>query len=156
MRPRPLARIIASVTVSAAAVLVMSGPAGADATYHSGHIPLHAVANAPLRSGFVENIHANGPNVFAHEVYVVNGALQNTTFQVSIAISRDDPSCTVAPISFDTATLETNGAGNAKAEVFFTPADAGDLRDATHGAIWTLSVGGVPIYQTDCTEIDLD
>ena len=156
MRRRPLARLTAGVAVSAAAVLVMSAPAGADAVSHSAQIPFHPVADASLRSGFVENIHANGPNVFAHEVYVVNGATPNTTFVVSIAVSVGDTTCTATPVSFQTATLETNVAGNAKAEVVFTPEDAAFLRNASHGAIWTLSVGGVPIYQTDCTTIVLD
>ena len=49
-------------------------PAGADAAYHASHLPLHATGSAPLRSGFVENIHANGPTVYAHENYIVNGA----------------------------------------------------------------------------------
>ena len=89
MRRRPLAHVAVGVAVSAAAVLVVSAPAAADAVYHSEQIPLHAVTEAPLRSGFVENIHADGPNVFAHELYVVNGATPNTTFQVSIAVSQD-------------------------------------------------------------------
>jgi len=156
MRRRPLARVAASVAVSAAAVLVMSAPAGADAVSPSAHIPLQAVADAPLRSGFVENIHANGPIVFAHEVYVVNGATQNTTFQVSIAVSLNDPTCIASPVSFQTATLTTNAAGNGKAQIVFSPEDAAFLRNATHGAIWTLSAGGVPAYQTDCTTIVLD
>jgi len=109
---------------------------------HETQIPLHAIANAPLRSGFVENIYANGPKVFAHEVYVVNGALPNTTFQVSIAVSLNDPTCTAAPVSLGTATLTTNAAGNAKGQVFFTPEGAAFLRHASHGAIWTLSTGG--------------
>ena len=49
--------------------------ANADAVYPSQHIPLHPVGTAPLTTGFVENIHANGPNVYAHEVYVVAGAV---------------------------------------------------------------------------------
>ncbi len=104
----------------------------------------------------MENIHADGPSVFAHELYVVNGATPDTTFQVSIAVSLGDPTCGASPISFETATMQTNGAGNGKAEAVFSPEDAADLRDATHGAIWTLSAGGVPTYQTDCTTIVLD
>ena len=156
MRRRSLARVAASLAVGAAAVFAISAPAGADAVSHSAQIPLHAVADAPLRSGFVENIHANGPKVFAHEVYMVNGALPNTTFQVSIAVSLNDPTCTAAPVSFDTATLTTNAAGSAKGQVFFTPEGAAFLRNVSHGAIWTLSTGGVATYRTDCTEIVLD
>jgi hypothetical protein len=60
-----------ALVVVAAAVLgvgLMVAPALADAVYHSRHIELLPVGGTPLRSGFVENIHANGPNVFAREV----------------------------------------------------------------------------------------
>ena len=50
-------------------VLVVAGAASAlaDAVYHSHHYALSSVNGAPLRSGFVENIHVNGPNIAAHE-----------------------------------------------------------------------------------------
>ena len=67
--------------VAAAAVCAImvfcAGPAVADSVYHSGHYNLTAVNAAPLRSGFVENIHANGPNVYAHEQYVLTGPRRN-------------------------------------------------------------------------------
>src|SRR4029453_16622075 len=53
--------------------------ANADAVYPSQHIPLHPIGTAPLRTGFVENIHANGPNVYAHEGYAVAGAAPRPT-----------------------------------------------------------------------------
>jgi hypothetical protein len=156
MRGRPLARGIASVVISAGVLFAALTPAGADAVYPSAHIPLHPLGDAPLTSGFVENIHANGPNVFAHELYVVNGALANTGFQVSIAVSVGDTTCSAPPVSFETATLQTNAAGNGFADVVFTPEDADGLRNGTHGAIWTLSVDGTAVYQTDCAPIVLD
>jgi hypothetical protein len=138
------------------AVLAFPTSAGADAVYHSQHIPLAPLGDASLRSGFVENIHASGPNVFAHEVYVVNGAAADTEFQVSIALFVQDPTCTSSPTVIPTATLATNGAGNGKAQAFFTPEDAAALRHASHGAIWQLSVNGVVQYQTACSTIVLD
>jgi hypothetical protein len=139
---------------------LVAGPAAsalADAVQHSQHTPLHPVASAPLRNGFVENIHANGPNVFAHEVYVVAGAQPNTTYDVSIAVYFRDPTCSSSsPLVFPTATLTTSAGGGGKADVFFTPEAADALRHATHGAIWTLSVDGAPVYRTACTAIVLD
>jgi hypothetical protein len=138
-------------------VLVLAAPpALADQVSHSQHIPLHAVGDAPLRNGFVENIHAEGPMVFAHEVYVLAGALPNTTFTVSIAVYFRDVTCGSTPITFTTATLTTSAGGGGTADVFFSPEDAAALRNAAHGAIWTLSVDDTPVYRTDCTTIVLD
>lgn len=153
MRARPIAVLL----VVAALVTAPAASALADAVQHSQHTPLHPVGSAPLQNGFVENIHANGPNVFAHEVYVLAGAQPNTSYDVSIAVYVTDPTCSSAsPLVFPTATLTTSAGGGGKADVFFTPEAAAGLRNATHGAIWTLSVEGVPVYRTDCTRIVLD
>jgi hypothetical protein len=129
--------------------------AGGDQVYPSQHIPLHPVGTAPLRTGFVENIHANGPNVYAHEVYVVVGA-SPMTYDVTIAVYVQDPACSTTPLQIVTATLTTNAEGSGRADVFFSPEDADGLRGASHGAIWSLSVSGAPLYETDCSTIVLD
>jgi hypothetical protein len=130
--------------------------ANADAVNPSQHIPLHPIGTAPLTTGFVENIHANGPNVYAHEVYVVAGAAPKTSYDVTISLYVQDPACATAPLTLHTATLTTNASGNGRADAFFSPADADGLRGASHGAIWSLSVSGAPAYQTGCTTIVLD
>lgn len=99
-------------------------PAFADGVYHSSHYDLNAVDAVPLRSGFVENIHANGPTVYAHEQYVLNGAAPNTTFQVVLMVFPGDPTCSTTPMSIPVATIQTNAAGNGVASHVFTPADA--------------------------------
>src|SRR2546428_4431063 len=119
---RRLTLVLALSTVSIAALAL---PAAADAVYHSGHIPFAPVGEAPLRSGFVENIHANGPNVFAHEQYVVNGAEPNATYDVVLTISIVDPTCTSPSFAMTTATITTNAAGNGTADHVFTPARRG-------------------------------
>ena len=88
--------------------------AGADQVYQSQHIPLHPVATAPLTTGFVENIHANGPNVYAHEVYVVVGASPMTSYDVTIAVYVQDPACSTTPLQIVTATLTTNAGGSGR------------------------------------------
>jgi hypothetical protein len=130
--------------------------AGADTVYPSQHIPLHPVGTAPLTTGFVENIHANGPKIYAHEVYVVVGATPMTSYEVTIAVYVQDLACSTTPLRITTATLRTGAAGSGRADVFFSPEDADGLRGASHGAIWTLSVSGAPVYQTDCNTIVLD
>ncbi|HEX9122226.1 MAG TPA: hypothetical protein VF984_02535 [Actinomycetota bacterium] len=149
-------RLLLAASTIAALVAWPAAAALGDATYPSQHIVLHPVADAPLRSGFVENIHPNGPNVYAHEVYVLNGASPDTTYQVTISVFVQDTSCSSTPLQLPTATLVTNASGNAKGQVIFTPADADGLRNATHGAIWTLSSSDGPQYQSDCSTIVLD
>ena len=140
-----------------AVVLALAPSALADAVYHSAHIALNPVGSAPLRSGFVENAHANGPNVFAHEQYVLNGASPNTTYTVTIHIAgASDTTCAAPFLNLDTATMTTNSAGNASALHTFAPADVGGLANSTVHAYWTISTGGSVAYQTSCQTITLD
>jgi len=137
-------------------VVLNAGSAFADSVYHASHVELNPVSGASLRSGFVENIHANGPTVYAHEQYVLNGAAPNTTYQVVLMVFPGDPTCSSAPLTIPTATIQTNAAGNGTAYHVFRPADADGLRGTTVGGIWTVSAGGSPDYQTGCETIVLD
>ena len=128
----------------------------ADSVYHTHQYDLTAVNAAPLRSGFVENIHADGPNVYAHEQYVLNGAAPNTTYQVVLIIFPLDTTCSSTLITIPTATIQTNAAGNGVAYHVFTPADAAGLRGLTVGAMWTVSAGSSRSYQTSCETVALD
>jgi hypothetical protein len=146
-----------AVFAIAVLALVIAPAAFGDAVYHSSHIALMPVGSAPLRSGFVENIHPNGPNVFAHEEYVLNGAVANTTFTVTIHISSAaDTTCSAPFLNLDTATFTTNPAGNGSADKVFTPADVDGLANSTIHAYWTVSTGGSVAYKTACQTIQLD
>ena len=146
--------LVCLAAVAALTVLAGTAPASADQLYHSGHYAFAPVDGAPLRSGFVENIHPNGPIVFAHEQYVVNGAEPNTTYQVWLAVF--DPTCSTPIFTAETATITTNAAGNGTALHVFTPADAAGLNGLTIGGTWTLTTGGAPEYATACATIQLD
>jgi hypothetical protein len=65
----------------AVAGLVVVATAGGDAVYQSQHIALTPVAAGEVGSGFVENIHANGPTIYTHELDYTLGpvALQGVT-----------------------------------------------------------------------------
>src|SRR5260221_8599702 len=131
------------------APIVLAGPGVADSVYHSGHYNLTAVNAAPLRSGFVENIHANGPTVYAHEQYVLNGAAPNTTYQVVLMIFPGDTTCSGTPaVAIPTATIHTNAAGDGVAYHVFIPADANGLHGATVGGVLTRPPGRSPHHQT--------
>jgi hypothetical protein len=117
-------------------VLPLGRARGSDSTYHTGHIELAPLASAPLSSGFVQNIHANGPNVYAHEIYQLNGAEPSSSFQVVLSIWTANTSCSGEPaLQLPTAVVTTNGAGNGLADVVFTPADADGLRGLTVSAM---------------------
>src|SRR5215210_3852124 len=147
-------QIGAALAVVLGALAAFVGQASADAVYHSQHIPLDVVEGAPLRSGFVENIHPNGPQVFAHEVYVLNGASPDTAYQVTLLVYADDPTCSTEPVAggIDTAVLTTNGKGNGRADAFLAPEDIpAFLRDGTHGVAWELTTDSTLVYRTGCS-----
>ena len=142
------------VLAGAAIALAVPATAGADAAYHTERLPLHGLAGA-TGGGMVVNVHANGPNVYAHEIYTLRHALPGT-YQVTLHIFPAAAGCTGAPLlELPTAQLTTNGAGNARADVVFTPADADGLRGATYTIRWTLGSADAT-YATDCTTVTLD
>ena len=149
--------MLALTAMVVGAPVVLAGPAVADGVYHSSHYNLKALNATPLRSGFVENIYANGPTVYTHEQYVLNGAAPNTTYHVVLMIFPGDTTCSGTPgVTIPTATIQTNAAGHGVAYPVSTPADANGLHGATVGGLWTVSAGSSPDYQTGCATIVLD
>jgi hypothetical protein len=148
----------AAVTASIAALAALPATAAADAVYHTQHMALEPVGDAPLRSGFVQNIKANGPTIYAHEVYVLNGAVPRTTYTVTNNFHFEDPTCDdpVSNFPTDTALLRTNRAGSARADVFFVPDDVAGL-EGIHGVRWTVqNAADDVVYRTGCSTVTLD
>jgi hypothetical protein len=144
----------ALVTVGAA---LWPTSAFADATYHSAHIALLPTADTKGGSGFVENVHANGPNVYAHEQYQLRHAAPGASYQVTLHIYVGDPACKGAALNVPSAVLMTNTAGNAAGSKVFTPADAAGLpKGVPHGIIWTVSAGPGRSYASGCETVVLD
>lgn len=133
--------------------------AAADAVYHSERLELASVAGAPLRSGFVLNSKAQGPRVYAHEIYVLNGAAPNAKFTFKRDFYVANCGCKGEP-SFSTPVgwLETNGAGNAKDDLLVTPDDIpAFLRGEKHGVRWHVeNAAETIVYRTACTAVTLD
>jgi hypothetical protein len=137
--------------------VVMAPPAMADAVYHSEHIGLAPMDDAPLAVGFVQNIHANGPIVFANERYVLVGASPGTTYDVALRLWIGDPTCTGEPMAvLPTVSFTTNGVGNGVGKVALPPAAAEGLHGATLGIVWVLSTAGTPTYGSSCVDVVLD
>ena len=115
MRNRFARRAAGIVAASLVTLGALAPGAAADAGYHTQHLELTAVGGAPLRSGFVQNIKANGPTIYAHEIFVLNGARARTTYVVTRDFFFQDPAC-AGDLVFhdDVATLRTNASGNAR------------------------------------------
>ncbi len=128
------------------------GPATADRVYHTERLELSGVGGAP-GGGMVVNIHPNGPNVYAHEIYTLRHAVPGT-YQVSLNVFPTSLSCTGPSAALPTATLRTNAIGNGWADVKFTPQDVASLRGMTFSISWT--VAGPATYVTACTVVTLD
>jgi hypothetical protein len=150
MRRLALAATLIAVTLPAA-------PAAADRVYHTEHLRLAPVGGAPLRSGFVQNIKAEGPTVYAHEIFVLNGAAPRTTYTVDRNFFFEDPGCTGSAADIpDVATLATNRSGNGRTDVFVRPADVQGFA-GEHGVSWTVrNTAGAVVYRTACTAVTLD
>jgi hypothetical protein len=151
------ARIPMAITACLVLALALVPWAAADRVYHSQHIALKPVGGAPLKKGFVENIHANGPNIYSHEIYKLNGAAPNASYEVHLLAYPFDTTCSVAPTDFGFKSLETNGVGNGRADRFFKVSDVPPtIRNATHGIRWVVTLNGVPVYETGCNSVTLD
>jgi hypothetical protein len=143
-----------SAAVAATALLVVP-LATADQVFHTSHAAVRAVAGAPLRSGFVNDIHTNGTVNSAHEEYHLNGAQANTTYQVQLVIFGS-PTCAGAPfLILPTAQLTTNGAGNGNADFTF-PAGPPNNPPLQVGIVWQFLANGVPVYTTGCVPVTID
>jgi hypothetical protein len=149
---------VGAVATSLAAIAVATAPAHADSVYHSEHLTLAPVGSAPLRSGFVENIKAEGPVVYAHEIFVLNGAAPRATYTVTRNLFPFDSDCSGdnGVFASEVATLTTNRRGNARDDLFVRPEDVAGF-EGVHGVRWTVhNAGGVLAYQTACTAVTLD
>lgn len=139
--------------------LVIAGPVAADAVYHTERLALAAVGEA-AGTGFVVNIHPNGPLHFAQERYALRDAEPNTTYSVSLIIDASALACPFPGLEIVMkAELTTNAAGNATApaDFFFTPGGIPPcLRNASFPIHWAVTLDGVLTHQTADTMVMLD
>jgi hypothetical protein len=151
-------RLTAIATLALATPAALAAPAVADKAYHSQHLELAPVGDAPLRSGFVENIKAQGPKVYAHEIFVLSGARRGARYTVARHFFPFDPDCSGQSGVFasDVATLETNAAGNATGDAFVRPSEVAGF-EGVHGVLWNVrNAAGAVVYRTGCSTVTLD
>ena len=138
------------------AVAVIAGPVSADSLYHTDRLALEPVGGSS-GGGMVVNIHPNGPNVFARELYALQGAAADQSYQIHLRIYADNVTCTGAPIDLSTAVVDTNVRGNGTAAFVLRPGDVpGFLRDSTFSINWIAEQSGTTRYATACTIVTLD
>jgi hypothetical protein len=157
--PRFIKQAVAAMLVTLI-LAVMVSVAAADGVYHSEHIAFNPVGDRPLQSGFVENIHSNGPQLYAIERYVLNGASPNTEFYIKPLVYLANAGCTEGLIPFPVEnTISTNHVGNGTTLVTLPPEAAAGLAGLTINVQWQLVIGapdGPVAYETDCAVITLD
>jgi hypothetical protein len=141
-----------------AAPLLLAATAWADQSFHTSHADVHPIAGAPLRSGFVNDIHTQGVTIGAQERYQLNGAQPDTTYSVALWIyPAGSGSCAGAPLlKFTTETFTTNAAGNGEAgHTFFANPNPPPPNPVPIPIKWVFSSGGVPVYESDCVLVTL-
>ena len=147
-------RFLALAAVFVTAAVVLAGTAAADAIYHTQRFLLHGLAGAP-GGGAVVNIHPNGKQVFAHEVYMLKDAVPGT-YSVFLNIFPTSTNCGGTKIALPMATLETNDRGTGLGDGKLTPEDVtgAGLRNLTFSISWTVT--GPATYVTDCSVVRTD
>jgi hypothetical protein len=147
-------RTLALVVAGMAVTFALATGALADQTFHTLNTPLHSVNGEPLRQGWVADIHANGPIIGAHEEYHVAGATPDTTYQVVIVFYANNTACSGTHGLFPTATLTTNGAGNANGTFTFPGGPPAPVTN--NSAVWELVGPDGVAYATDCEPVIID
>lgn len=142
----------------AVAWMLLPGTASADRVYHTQRLALEAVGGA-AGSGFVVNIHPNGPLNFAQERYGLRGAEPGASYQVFLVVDASAiPNCGSLRISM-AADLQTNAAGNGTtpADFVFRPGGVPPcLRNTSFPIHWEVELGGTVTHQTDVIVVTLD
>ena len=71
---RPRMRTVLTLILAAGLSVGLAGSAAADEVFHTEQLALQGVDGAP-GGGMVVDVHANGPNVYTHEIYSLSQAV---------------------------------------------------------------------------------
>ena len=145
-------RTVLTLIVAAGLALGLADSAAADEVFHTEQLALQGVDGAP-GGGMVVDVHANGPNVYTHEIYSLSQAVPGT-YQVYANLYPASLDCSGTRLMQRTAEITTNAVGSGLADVFFTPEMVGALRGRTLSISWTVT--GPATYVTRCTVVTLD
>ncbi len=155
-------RLLMLVPMACFGLLATTTSVFADQTFHSVRLPLAPVGDSPLNNGYVIDIHANGPVIYAIEEYHLNGATPNTTYVVELLITGTPfgtAVCGSGAFPFPNgATVNTDPNGNGNSQLKIPPSFVTGLglHHTVLGLTWVFLKGGTPAYQTLCIPVGLD
>lgn len=153
-------RAALALAIAALLALAFTPTAHADAVFHTVQSPLARISASsdPLQSGWVVDVHMNGPVNYTHEEYHLVGALPHSTYNVLLNLYPASATCSAGPIvPVPSSAISTNVSGNGNADLVLPPsAVPPSLRGTTIGIIWQILRGGVAQYQTGCVAVSLD
>jgi hypothetical protein len=112
------------------------------------------INGAPLAWGAVHSASSRDTKVFAHERYVLSGAIPDATIEVRLLVYPFDPTCSSRPLLFAATPLHTDRRGDGSAGLAIRREDVpGAVRNASHGLRWEIWHGDVPLYRTGCVSV---
>ncbi len=153
---RKRSRVSIGLLCTVALILGWSPTAQADQGFHTTRYPLSSVTDGSMH-GWVIDIHAQGPKIYAQERYLLRDVSPGETYVMNLyAYSDSDCGVLVVPVP-GTATMTANMSGNARGAVTFVPADVEGLPRTTYHLRWVVtdSTGAVH-FQTACVAVALD
>ena len=104
----------------------------------------------------MENIKAQGPTVYAHEIFVLDDKSPFTTYTVLRDFYFHDPDCSGEGFPEFVTMLETNTAGNGRG-FFPVPPEFIAGYEGVSGVIFVVTdETGTVRYRTACTAVTLD
>ena len=154
----PIWRRSIVAALAAAAFATAASTAAADRYFHTAHLDLTPVGGAPLKSGFVNDVHTSGSQIAALERYQLNGAAPNNTYSVLLNVFFADSTCTTVPdLPIQSVTFTTNASGNGEAgHTFFQTGPWPPTKPPTLRTVyirWVFSDAAGPEYQTGCIPV---
>jgi hypothetical protein len=146
----------AIVVWTVALVLGWSPTAQADQAFHTTKYPLSSLADGSVH-GWVTDIHAEGPTIYAQERYLLRHVSPGETYVMNL-FAYSDTGCTDLVVSVPAIdTITTNVAGNARGSATFVPAAVEGLPRTTYHLRWQVTdSSGAVVYQTECVAVALD
>lgn len=156
MRATPMPPLARLASLTGLLLLLPAVPAQADQGFHTTRYPLSSVADGSVH-GWVIDIHAQGPRIYAQERYLLHDVEPQQTYVMNL-YAYSDPDCGDLVVAVPgTATMTTNTAGNARSGTTFVPAAVEGLPRTTYYLRWQVTdASAAVVHETACVPVSLD